>query len=94
MDESRRESRAEQGREAAVLIPEGPEGKQAGSPRIHRLLRGGRSLLAECEMRRGDNFIRWGKHPSETRRQHAEGGLINDILHERPEEEGEFAPHP
>ena len=35
-----------------------------------------------------------GKLPRETGRQHAEGGLVDDIPHERPEEEGEATLHP
>jgi hypothetical protein len=47
------------GAEAAVLIPEGSRG---GNPGIYGQFRGGRILLAERGMRRGDESVRWGPH--------------------------------
>jgi hypothetical protein len=82
------ESKGEQSRARARGCGAYTRGVAGGQSRDPRPLRGGRSLLAKREMRRGD------KPPSETGRQHAEGRLVHDILHKCPEEEGEVAPRP
>jgi hypothetical protein len=56
------ESKGEQSRARAWgdgTYTRGARGETGGQSRVHGPLRGGRSLLAERGMRRGDSFIRW-----------------------------------
>jgi hypothetical protein len=54
------ESKGEQSRARERGCGAYTRGVAGGQSRDPRSLRDGRSLLAEREMRRGDNFIRWG----------------------------------
>jgi hypothetical protein len=54
------ESKGEQSRARAWGCSAYTRRVGGGQSQDPRLLRGGRSLLAERGMRRGDNFIRWG----------------------------------